>query len=402
MVSARMGGLAVALGLGYAVVAATGVASADPSDAASSAHSSSSSQAGASASSASNSAGPSSAASAAGTSKRSVRKAREAKRSSEAGDGKEDRRASVTSGTGGRRDSATDQRDADVDTDAEVDRPDPGEDAEDGPAPASVDVASDEPEQKGDVPPLAAADVPEAAETARAEPQPAPQPASAAADNVIEMASPVAPDALAESPAEVPTEPAAAPAVWTLAAAARRELTGDSFSVAQAADADPDSPSVMAIEQVAPLAFIQRVPVLGPVFFTPMVALLHQIPIVGDVLHPLFGYPVRRGTADGAPVPRDVRVISADGTQIYVHFMPAAGLGKDQQAPTVLNGPGLGAPGATNIDGTFLDPLLADFVGIMGVGTLRQAGYNVVTWDPRGEWRSGGALELNAAELRGP
>jgi hypothetical protein len=39
-----------------------------------------------------------------------------------------------------------------------------------------------------------------------------------------------------------------------------------------------------------------------------------------------------------------------------------------------------------------MDSLANDVVGI---GALRQAGYNVVTWDPRGEWNSGGTLEVD-------
>ncbi|MCV7281215.1 X-Pro dipeptidyl-peptidase [Mycolicibacterium flavescens] len=132
-------------------------------------------------------------------------------------------------------------------------------------------------------------------------------------------------------------------------------------------------------------------------FVTPLVAAIHQIPVLGDALHPFIGYPLR----PGSPAPRDVKVISADGTAIYVHFMPARGLAPGETAPTVLNGPGLGLPGATNIDGTVLDDILVDTFGMISVGTLRHAGYNVVTWDPRGEWNSGGRLELNAAEFEG-
>ena len=85
-------------------------------------------------------------------------------------------------------------------------------------------------------------------------------------------------------------------------------------------------------------------PSSGRSFVTPIVAVIHQIPIVGDVLHPFIGYPVQPG-APGTPVPRDVKVISFDGTPIYVHFMPAVGLPAGQKAPTILDGPGLAAAG---------------------------------------------------------
>ena len=71
--------------------------------------------------------------------------------------------------------------------------------------------------------------------------------------------------------------------------------------------------------------------VVGPLIVTPIVAFINQIPVVSDVLHPLIGYPVQPGLSAGAPLPRDVKVISFDGTQIYVHFMPALGLEEGRQ-----------------------------------------------------------------------
>ena len=212
---------------------------------------------------------------------------------------------------------------------------------------------------------------------------------------------------------DAPTAPIASPVMWTLAAAARRELSAATTTVDQPADLATNSlvtetplaaiekPKVVAIEQIAPLAFLQQLPIIGPLVFTPIVALIHGIPVVGDVLHQFVGYPVEFGLPAGAPKPRDFKVISDDGTAIYVHFIPARGLTATQQAPTVLNGPGLGLPGATTINGTIFDPFATDLFGLLSVGTLRDAGYNVVTWDPRGEWNSGGQLELNSADFEG-
>ena len=87
-----------------------------------------------------------------------------------------------------------------------------------------------------------------------------------------------------------------------------------------------DTP-VVAIAQTPPLAWLQQLPIVGPVIVTPIFALIHQIPIIGDVLHPLIGYPLQPGLSAGAPLPRDVKVISFDGTQIYTHFMPVPSLG---------------------------------------------------------------------------
>lgn len=219
-------------------------------------------------------------------------------------------------------------------------------------------------------------------------------------DTVTAVKTPVAEPVYGDGPA-APTESLAA---LTLASAARKETTAPETTgtaatrpaAALAAPAIPGPPVVVL--QTAPLEFLQYIPIIGPVFVTPVVAAIHQIPIIGDVIHPFVGYPVRPG-APGDPVSRDVMLTSFDGTQIYVHFMPAGGLRAGQRATTVLQGPGLGMPGATNLDGTILDGILTDNLGAVGVGALRAAGYNVVTWDPRGEYRSGGTLELDSADF---
>jgi ABC-2 type transport system ATP-binding protein len=211
-----------------------------------------------------------------------------------------------------------------------------------------------------------------------------------------------------------PVTPPDSPATWTAAAAARKEslvpqtpnagnpesaaLDAGAATVKLAAAVTQDPPPVVAVIQTPPLEWLQQIPIFGPVFVTPIVAAIHQIPILGDVIHPFIGYPVQPGTP-GAPVSRDVMLTSFDGTQIYVHFMPASGLQAGQKATTILNGPGLGMPGATNLDGTLLDGIITDNLGAVGVGTLRTAGYNVVTWDPRGEYRSGGVLELDSPDF---
>lgn len=374
MVSDRTGGFAVALGIGYAVVAATGVASAEPTDGSAGADSSTSSQAGPSSSSATKSTDPSTSAptqssSVKDTSSQGVESESDDEKTSESArktgisdtyaKGHEDRRTPATAQT-----SRVSERAGDPDVDSSLPH-----------------VDSDQ-ESSTKVDALVA--------TTATVTAPADLPAAAK-------------PATAPSPSDVPAAPPDSPAVWTLAAAARRELADVPTDGVQktALSSAAATPNVVAIEQVPPLAFLQRIPVFGPVVVTPIVAALHQIPIAGDILHPFIGYPVDWSLPPGAPQARDVKVVSFDGTEIYVHFMPAQGLLKDQKAPTVLNGPGLGATGATNLDGTFLDPILADVVGMLSPGTLRRDGYNVVTWDPRGEWNSGGTLELNAAEFEG-
>ncbi|AKK25805.1 S9 family peptidase [Mycobacterium sp. EPa45] len=205
-----------------------------------------------------------------------------------------------------------------------------------------------------------------------------------------------------------PAAPVDSPVTLMLAAASRREssaTTAPQRTMATAATtvSTADLPaiptSVVAIPQTPPLEFLQHIPVLGPVLFTPIVAFIHQIPVLGDILHPLFGYPVQPGAPTNAARPRDVKVVSpVDGAQIYVHFMPATGLQQGVQAPTIFYGPGLGMPGQTSIDGTFLDGVLTNALGMPSILALRNAGYNVVTWDPRGEYFSGGQLQIDSPD----
>jgi ABC-2 type transport system ATP-binding protein len=90
---------------------------------------------------------------------------------------------------------------------------------------------------------------------------------------------------------------------------------------------------------------------------------------------------------------RDATIRSFDQTAISLHFFPAEGLAAGQRAPTVLVGPGWSMPGETNQDSTSLDAL-----GGVGLGPLRRAGYNVLTWDPRGFGRSGGQVEVDSPD----
>ena len=93
---------------------------------------------------------------------------------------------------------------------------------------------------------------------------------------------------------------------------------------------------------------------------------------------------------------RTATVTSFDQTKIHVNFFAAAGLRAGHRAPTVMMGPGWGSPGDTSPnDGA--EP----FVGSVGVGTLRHAGFNVLTWDPRGFYKSGGIVEVDSPRYEG-
>ncbi|MDT5179066.1 MAG: type transport system ATP-binding protein [Mycobacterium sp.] len=238
-----------------------------------------------------------------------------------------------------------------------------------------------------------------------------PAPADTVAAAVVQVVSAV----LSPFAGTSPTAPAESPMPWIAMAAARKEI-GTTANVARVADpvttsaaVDPTPTAapaiayptnVVAIPQISLVTALglQNLPIVGPLFVTPIVAFVNAIPIVGDLLHPIFGYPLQAGLPVGSPQARDVRVISFDGTQISVHFMPATGLLAGRPAPTILDGPGLGEPGATNLNGTPFDGIIQDNLGLVGIATLRDAGYNVVTWDPRGEYFSGGVLELDSPD----
>ncbi len=97
--------------------------------------------------------------------------------------------------------------------------------------------------------------------------------------------------------------------------------------------------------------------------------------------------------APAAASARDDAVTSFDGTSIVLHWFPA----KDGvKAPTVLFGPGWSSPGSDDPEGKS-DPS----TGIVGVGPLRQAGYNVLTWDPRGFGKSGGQVSVDGPDFEG-
>jgi ABC-2 type transport system ATP-binding protein len=95
-------------------------------------------------------------------------------------------------------------------------------------------------------------------------------------------------------------------------------------------------------------------------------------------------------------VPSDVNVTSFDGTLIRAHWFPAQEeTSGGAPAPTVLMGPGWGQPGATEERDSALG------YGSMPIRFLRSAGYNMLTWDPRGFGASSGEATANSPEVEG-
>ncbi len=92
-----------------------------------------------------------------------------------------------------------------------------------------------------------------------------------------------------------------------------------------------------------------------------------------------------------APVPgvaSDWDITSFDGTRIRAHWFPDPGAG-GRRVPTVLMGPGWSLPGDTDIQGSGI-------LGEIAIKDLWDAGYNVLTWDPRGFGQSGGVAEVDS------
>ncbi len=94
------------------------------------------------------------------------------------------------------------------------------------------------------------------------------------------------------------------------------------------------------------------------------------------------------------PVPSsetDADVVSFDRTEIRTHWFPLPGADAASPAPTVLMGPGWSLAGDTDVDA----------VGVLGaidIRSLQAAGYNVLTWDPRGFGASTGVAQVNSVD----
>ncbi|MED5813130.1 CocE/NonD family hydrolase [Mycolicibacterium sp. 050232] len=150
--------------------------------------------------------------------------------------------------------------------------------------------------------------------------------------------------------------------------------------------------TVLVAETTAFDAALQQIPIVGS-FVPQVLVIVHQVPVVNDLLAPLIGdsevvdvnVDVGALAPGDTPVAYTVKVTSFDGTPISMNWFPAAGLQAGDEAPTIFSGAGLSSAGDTN-------PYSG---GATGVGTFRDNGYNVITWDSRGEHASGGILQLD-------
>lgn len=155
--------------------------------------------------------------------------------------------------------------------------------------------------------------------------------------------------------------------------------------------------TVRVSESTAFDKFVVGIPLVGTLA-APIISLLQQTPLISSLLAPLIGSTVlatidinvATNAPGTAPVAYTVKVPSFDGVLISTNFYPASGLAAGATAYTVLNGPGLGAAGSTN-------PYATNSTSgtTPGLSILRANGFNAITWDPRGEWASGGILQLD-------
>jgi ABC-2 type transport system ATP-binding protein len=100
----------------------------------------------------------------------------------------------------------------------------------------------------------------------------------------------------------------------------------------------------------------------------------------------------------------NAQVTSFDGTKLDVNFYPAQGLQQGQTAPTVLEGSFWGLPAYSSLIGTVNAIGVEGFeinAELLGPATLTAGGYNVITWDSRGWYASGGQVENDSPSYEG-
>jgi ABC-2 type transport system ATP-binding protein len=93
---------------------------------------------------------------------------------------------------------------------------------------------------------------------------------------------------------------------------------------------------------------------------------------------------------------RDVTVTSFDGTPIAASLLPATGLAPGARAPTILMTHGWGGTRDRGDSAIPMSPF-----GASGSKGLRDAGFNVLTWDSRGFGESGGTVMVDHRDFEG-
>ena len=188
-----------------------------------------------------------------------------------------------------------------------------------------------------------------------------------------------------------------------------------------------ESFTMLVAENTAFDKLLTSIPVAG-LLAAQALQLLHRTPVLGELLAPLIGAAQTvvftaqpAPEAAGRPTAFTYLMPSFDGALISVNYFPALNVARGEvvSAPTVLTGPGLPGPGDTDPDHPFSQQVSAalQFGSLSpGIPVLRAdawtstdggpsydggGGYNVITWDPRGEYVSGGILELDSPFYEG-
>ena len=187
--------------------------------------------------------------------------------------------------------------------------------------------------------------------------------------------------------------------------------------------------SIMVLENSKPVQFVENLlGPLGALLMPQVLAVIHRIPLVGDVLSPIIGqaeivdFTVNPSDlAQGRPTAFTYLMPSFDGTPISVNYFPSiqVATGEADNAPTVLAASGLACAANTDPNTVYgqLFPLVQFGSLTPGIKPLREdaftsplvggpsydggGGYNVITWDPRGEFASGGQLNIDNPFLEG-
>jgi ABC-2 type transport system ATP-binding protein len=150
--------------------------------------------------------------------------------------------------------------------------------------------------------------------------------------------------------------------------------------------------------------FLVNIPLVGMIA-QPIIDFLQKAPLLSTLLAPIIGGSVQApisfdlGTLTaGAPLSYTAKVTSFDGVKISANFFPSinsSNLGPDNYGATLFNGPGLGSPGATDVYGAYQAAGSTPGLSVLRGALQAGSGFNVITWDPRGEGQSGGVLQLD-------
>ncbi len=99
-------------------------------------------------------------------------------------------------------------------------------------------------------------------------------------------------------------------------------------------------------------------------------------------------------TAPVEDVESDLTLTSFDGTELRLHWFPHPGCRRRARCPPCSWARAGPWPATRPLEGAAL-------FGALSIPSLRDAGYNVLTWDPRGFGESGGSATVNDPEKEG-